>query len=268
MYVHQRHFFLNRHPLFRFGLFCFLLFQSFMMSGQSAEARFEEGNAAYNNGNYEQAIASYESILEEGMHSAAVYFNIANAYYRVNAVAESIYFYEKAKQLNPDDADIDFNMQFSRNMTIDAIEALPKSQLVQVQYALLNWTNADGWGTVAIGAIWIACFFLFFYVLFKTPFYKRLFFSLMAVSFLITIISVSLAFLNNYQQKTKAYAILFSEKINVRSEPNNRSEVQFELHEGTKVLVLDALQEWQKIQIANGSEGWVKNAALRSLNSP
>jgi SH3-like domain-containing protein len=29
--------------------------------------------------------------------------------------------------------------------------------------------------------------------------------------------------------------------------------------------LLDMLDEWQKIRIANGSEGWIKNAEIRSL---
>jgi SH3-like domain-containing protein len=37
------------------------------------------------------------------------------------------------------------------------------------------------------------------------------------------------------------------------------------LHEGTKIEWLDTLEEWNKIRIANGSEGWIKNAQLRSL---
>jgi SH3-like domain-containing protein len=41
--------------------------------------------------------------------------------------------------------------------------------------------------------------------------------------------------------------------------------MQFLLHEGTKVEVLDELQDWQKIRIANGAEGWVKGAKIRLL---
>ena len=62
------------------------------------------------------------------------------------------------------------------------------------------------------------------------------------------------------------YAILFSNKIDIWSEPNQRGEIQFTLHEGTKIELLESLDEWNKIRIANGSEGWIKNADLRSLN--
>ena len=66
--------------------------------------------------------------------------------------------------------------------------------------------------------------------------------------------------------KTIKYAIQFSEQLSIRSEPNDRSEILFVLHKGTKVQVTDSLQEWEKINIANGASGWIKNASLKNLN--
>ena len=66
--------------------------------------------------------------------------------------------------------------------------------------------------------------------------------------------------------KQNQYAILFSKQIDTWSEPNQQGDLLFVLHEGTKVQVLDSLAEWQKISIANGSEGWLKNAVLKKLD--
>ena len=30
--------------------------------------------------------------------------------------------------------------------------------------------------------------------------------------------------------------------------------------------LLDSLEEWQKIRIANGSEGWIKEASFKKIN--
>jgi SH3-like domain-containing protein len=49
-------------------------------------------------------------------------------------------------------------------------------------------------------------------------------------------------------------------------EPNDRSEVLFILHEGTKAEVLDSLGSFYKIKIANGSEGWIETSSLKTLN--
>jgi SH3-like domain-containing protein len=77
--------------------------------------------------------------------------------------------------------------------------------------------------------------------------------------------SFAISFSINQQQENTQFAILFSNKIDIWSEPNQRGEIQFTLHEGTKIQLLESLDEWNKIRIANGSEGWIKNAEFRSL---
>ena len=73
---------------------------------------FEQGNALYNDGNYTEAIEKYQAILKQGKHSAELYFNLGNSYYKLNNIAPSIYYYEKALQLAPDDKDILNNISF------------------------------------------------------------------------------------------------------------------------------------------------------------
>ena len=60
---------------------------------------FDKANALYNEGKYEEAITNYKAILETANHSADLYFNLANAHYKLNNIAPSIYYYEKALQL-------------------------------------------------------------------------------------------------------------------------------------------------------------------------
>ena len=81
-------------------LMVFLLMNTAILYAQaSKESLFDQGNTAYNEGDYQKAISLYEQTLKTGQHSAALYFNLGNAYYRLNKVAESIYYFEKAKQL-------------------------------------------------------------------------------------------------------------------------------------------------------------------------
>ena len=59
--------------------------------------------------------------------------------------------------------------------------------------------------------------------------------------------------------------IVFDNEINVRSEPNARGQNIFTLHEGTKVNVLESLNEFQKIKIADGKEGWLPEESIKLL---
>jgi SH3-like domain-containing protein len=51
----------------------------------------------------------------------------------------------------------------------------------------------------------------------------------------------------------------------VKSEPNARSQETFVLHEGTKVQVLDQLDDWRKIELEDGSTGWLQKENIKML---
>ena len=199
-------------------------------------------------------------------HSAALYFNLGNAFYRLNKVAESIYYFEKAKQLLPNDEDILFNSSFAQNMTIDAIEILPESQLEQFKNRIFNSFIFSTWIIITIVLIWLFALLFLFYIFSKSTRFKRTFFLSSLFILIFFIVSFVISFSLDQKEKQMDYAILFSNRIDVWSEPNQLGELLFSLHEGTKFQIIDDLAEWQKIRIANGSEGWVKNAYLRKLN--
>jgi tetratricopeptide (TPR) repeat protein len=245
-------------------LFSFLFFFNYTF-GQSPGVVFENANTAYNNAKYEKAVSLYKEILDQGEHSAALYYNLANCYYRLNNVGESVFYYEKAQLLNPNDQDIKVNAAFAQNMSIDAVELLPQTQLTRMKNSFFNSFSTEGWAILAVVLAWFCALFTGLYLWNKAPVLKRTFFILAILSSLLLISSISISFMKSSTEKSTTYGILFSEKIDVWAEPNSRSEVLFLLHEGTKVQLLDALQEWQKIKIANGSEGWIKGGVIRSL---
>ena len=93
---------LNNIKIFRRLIYFIIgiVFISGNVFGQaSMESLFKEGNDAYNEGAYQKAVSFYEQTLKMGQHSAALYYNLGNAYYRLNKVAESIYYFEKARRL-------------------------------------------------------------------------------------------------------------------------------------------------------------------------
>ena len=236
-----------------------------MALGQEKETTFENANSAYNAGQFENAVMLYKEILESGQHSAELYFNLANSYYRLNQVGESIFYFEKAKQLKPTDEDINVNSNFAQNMAIDAVEVLPKSQITKLREKTIDLFSQDGWAFFIILLAWFLVFFWGLYLWNKVPVIKRTFFIFTLVLGSLLMGSLSIGVIKSSMTADTTYGILFNKKIEVWAEPNSRAEVLFLLHEGTKVQMLDQLQEWRKIRIANGSEGWIKNGRVRSL---
>jgi uncharacterized protein YgiM (DUF1202 family) len=56
------------------------------------------------------------------------------------------------------------------------------------------------------------------------------------------------------------------EKTEVRNSPTLNSEVVFTLHEGTKVLVLDLVDDWKKIKLKDGKLGWIIADEIKMLS--
>lgn len=111
---------------------------------------FEEGNAAYNESNYTDAIRHYEQILENGEESAEVYFNLANAHYKLNNVAPSVYYYEKALQIDPGDKDIQNNLAFAENMVMDDIQEVEKSGFDRIWNNIISVLSYNQWAWLAV----------------------------------------------------------------------------------------------------------------------
>ena len=243
------------------------LIQNLAFAQASMESVFKQGNSAYNKAEYQKAISLYEQTLKMGQISAELYYNLGNAYYKLNNIAESIYYFEKAKQLDPNDEDIIINSNFAKNMTIDAIEKLPESQIVTFQKKIYGIFNFSYWSYLTVILFWIFSGLFLVYVFIKSASLKQTFFFIAIGILIFFMISFLITYSIEEKEKNTNFAILFSNQKDIWSEPNQQAELLFSLHEGTKVEVLDILENWKKIRIANGSEGWIENASLRYLNN-
>ena len=244
--------------------FIILVFCTTIGFGQN-ESLFEKANKAYADGNYEEAVKDYESILDKGEASVSLYYNLANAHYKLNHIAPSIYYYEKALQLAPNDADVKNNIQFARNMAMDDIENVDRRGISKTIDSLIATFSFNTWGMIAIAFMVVFVILFLFYYYGRSTLSKRIFFITSMISILFCIASVVFAFTQQSIQLDNNYAIVFSEEAGVRSEPNLRGEPAFVLHEGTKTKLLEDYQEWYKIEIADGKQGWMLKENLKEL---
>ncbi len=230
-----------------------------------AQKGFENGNSLYQKGKYQEAISAYESELSAKKQSAELYFNLGNCYYKLNKVAPSIYNYEKALLQNPDDAEIQNNLKFAQKLQIDDIKEVPKVGFNKVIQDFTNSFHYNTWGGITVGLSIV--FFLFFigYYFSQITISKRLFFLGMFGVMLLLLISVSSAIFEKNQFNNDQPAIVFSEVVSVKSEPKVGAADSFLLHEGTKVYVMETLDNWNKIQLTDGNEGWIEKSAIKRL---
>ncbi|APY08277.1 ion channel protein [Winogradskyella sp. J14-2] len=229
---------------------------------------FDQANALYNDGKYAEAIDKYEAILSSGQHSAELYFNLGNANYKLNNVAPSIYYYEKALLLKPNDKDIINNLTgYAKNMTVDAIDTVPQVGFSRIINNVINLFSVDTWAQIAItGVILFVALFLLYHFSHATS-RKRMAFVISLASLFFSCFSVAMAFQRQNLYKKDNPAIVFAQESRVRSEANKSSEEVFRLHEGTKVQVLETYEDWKKIQLSDKSTGWIPSKDIKILKT-
>ncbi|SHG55006.1 SH3 domain-containing protein [Flagellimonas flava] len=228
-------------------------------------ALFSQATEHYNKGEYSKAIENYEKILGNGEHSAELYFNLGNCYYKQNAIGPSILYYEKALLLKPNDAEILNNLGYAQNMRLDAVEEMPKTELGQLYDTVVNFLSFDQWAYLAVGLmlLFVFTYLTYFFLRFATQ--KRIAFITSVFALILGVLSILMAYLQFQQFTNDNPAIIFSKEIKISSEPNSNSEVVFTLHEGTKVNVLEELNDWKKIRLSDGQTGWLPKENLRLL---
>lgn len=226
---------------------------------------FDKATTLYQKGDYTQAAAVYSSIFKSGKESSALYYNLGNTYYKLNNVPESIYYYEKALQLDPENADAKNNLIFANQMKVDAITPLPKTWVRQLSDGIVGLFSAHTWAVLSIiGVFAFVLSFLLYYFVERTAL-KRTFFSLMLVFLFFAVGSYTLAHFCHKQVSQTQYAILFDKTVRVFSDANAYSSEVMQLHEGTKVEIIEDAKDWVKIRLVNGKTGWTKVSSLRKL---
>jgi len=243
----------------------YLFIISWNYSQFPSEEIFSEGIKHYNEGEYGKAISSFMTILENGQHSSSLYFNLGNSFYKINDVANSIFYYEKALLLSPNDKDIVDNLSFSKNMLIDKIEILPTNQLKQFSNYVLGLLNVNKWLYLGLIILYISALFFLLYFFNSKSSLKKKYFIASIVSLFFAVFFFSAGITKNLNQQSNLFAIIFDEKIDFRLEPNYRSEVLFNLHEGTKVLIKEELNDWVFVEIQDGNKGWIETQSIKKI---
>lgn len=246
-------------------IFFLVLIIANTISAQNADDLFSSANDLYKNEKFEKAIERYKEIESQGLISSELYYNLGNSYYKLNKVGPSIYYFEKALKINPLSEDVKNNLVFAKRLSLDKIEELPKTVFQKFNINYLQQLSYNQWAIVVIvfSVLGSLLFLLFYFA--DTPFIKRFYFVTSSVSFILLITALIITF-NQYSiSKNNTEAIVFVEKVEVRNAPTFNSEEVFTLHEGTKVLVLDAVDNWKKIRLADGKIGWIISEKVKEL---
>lgn len=226
---------------------------------------FDKANELYTQENYEEAAKTYEEILNTNQHSVELYFNLGNAYYKLNAIAPAIYYYEKALLIEPNNKNVRNNLKFAQNMTIDEIVVTPKVGLSEWIQDFTSVYHYNLWAKIAIGFSFLVLLAFIGYYFISRIMLKRLFFGLAVLFIIGSAITVMIAVFERNQNENYNPAIVFAESVALTGEPKSNSKTVMLIHEGTKVVLLETLDDYYKVELLNGTEGWLLKSSVKAL---
>jgi len=224
---------------------------------------------AYNEGHFRQAIeileAEKDARLKDGLESAELYYNLGNAYFRVNELANARLYYEKALLLDPGDRDIRHNIDYLSTKIEDKILVADTFFLNIWFRAVQNLFGSNAWATIAVvlflalTASMVAFFFSRSILVKKTAFYIGI------VSLVIVIFANIFAFRQKDKIEYRDTAVIMAGSASVVSSPDINSKELFILHAGTKVYITKEDRNWLEIEIDNGSIGWIQRDKIEII---
>ena len=247
----------------KFAALCFLLVTVITLSPVNAQIDrerdpgyiFYKANAFYEDGKYDDAIKVYSGLIDQGLESGNLYYNMGNSYFKKGELGKAILNYERAKKLIPGDSDLKANYDFvlSKVRNVVSMETVTMHNRVM---AIYNSFTINGL-TILLSLLYtIVLLFVFIFFIAKSGVrYKTVFASFLLVFFLLTTYAVF-----NRISANDREAVLIAGSSDAMFEPVESATVHFSIYEGSKVYIVQEKGDWLKIRRQDGKIGWIKKA--------
>lgn len=221
---------------------------------------FFEANKLYNEDRYKEAVDIYLQLIESGYNNGHLYYNLGNACFRLDQIGYVILYYERAKLLIPRDVDLDYNLRYVHQMTMDAVDENPG-----ILSMTFFWCDSMTVGEIFL--IFAIINALFWIVLILRLFFKQEWTYYLVVITLVTWLVSGCSFgWKYYQVNFINRAVVLSNVVNVLSGPNSKDTILFKLHAGTIVEQERVEDGWKLIKLPDKKRGWVNASMVELIN--
>ena len=244
-------------------IYCIMLVVA--VSARASSSHWEAGNKAYIDGNYEKAIEEYSVIIDGGEYSMKLYYNLANAYFKLGKMGKAILYYNKALRIAPSQEDIRHNLALAEAQTKDRITVIPEFFLNRWLRTVRNAMSCTAWSVLSLLSLALILVFALLFLLASRIRWRKVGFYCAVCAAVLFIVTTAFALSSRKNMLSHNEAIVLSSAISVKSSPDRSATDLFVLHEGTKVRILSEMDEWNEVVIADGKKGWVEAKNIEEI---
>ncbi len=121
-------------------------------------AKLKQAETLYANQKYDSAALIYQQLIDDDkMEAFELYYNLGNTYYKLNEIPSAILYYEKAAKLQPQNDDLQYNLELCNRMIPDRLEPVPQLFFVQWYRNLYNAMSVDSWAYLSVLLLFFLC---------------------------------------------------------------------------------------------------------------
>jgi hypothetical protein len=246
-------------------------------SKTTARASWEAGIEAYNAKDYVQAVEAFETVVASDYASAEVYYNLANAYFKLGQQSASsrpfaggelgraVLNYERALKLDPTLDDARYNLDIAKDYTNDT-EAVPESFIVRLWRSMAGAMTTNGWAVLSIVMFGVALLSLVVYLLNGNIVVRKVAFFLALIVALVFVVTTALSLTQLRAAEVDNRAVvLASDTTPVHASPDSGSKVIREPSQGVTVEVERKQGDWSEVRFADGEKGWVRTTNIEII---
>jgi hypothetical protein len=226
-------------------------------TGQDQRLLFDSCNILYQAGDYEQAAACYDSLVDDGVHNGPLHFNLGNASLHLQRHGDAIYHYRQAQVFMPRNSELRSNLGKARQAAGVTDRAVPRSPVSQAVFFYDSLSPGELlWITAALHVLlWLTlCVRLF-----RSG--EILTWSAIAVAATFAVFATTTT-LRVIELATRPTAVVVSGTAVARSAQDRTAPQMFTLPEGSEVRVVARQGSWAAVEAMGGSRGWVDMASL------
>jgi tetratricopeptide (TPR) repeat protein len=218
---------------------------------------WRRGNEAYLRGDYPGAVAAYQELDRQGVVSADLYYNLGDAHFRRGAVGRAIWSFERALVLDPNDEDARYNLEQARKVAARA--AKDRIEGADREPAWIRLVTAVDPSAVAWAfALCYVGFFVLLGVRRVASADRR---APLAAAAAILGVGAALAgalVFGRSRLDQLPFGVVLPDAAAVKEGADVNYRTSFDVHAGLRVRLVEQDQDWLRIRLANGLEGWVR----------
>lgn len=240
-----------------------LLLAVFPLAAQNQA--LQAANELYRQEAYPAARDAYEALVAEGYQSKALFYNLGNTYYRMEELGRAVLNYERALLLAPKDRQIQENLAFLQEQLAGEIIPLKVFPLISWWRKMRQNASANTWAVLGALCFWIGVAGLIGWLLLPQRQQKVRAFVLGGAGLLLCVIPLLMAAQSKAASTSSRKAVIIQDTAGLYASPSENAELLFPLFAGATVRTRARLDDWYKVNLTNGFEGWVPAGQLEMV---